>query len=77
MGLLTRLGAPLIAPLFFKSVGQGAATQCYAAVHPGASHINGEYLANCNVARSSRFGRDDRLGQRLWDATERIVAELP
>jgi WW domain-containing oxidoreductase len=75
-GPIMRYGAPLVSPLFFKSVGQGAATQCYAAVHPGAARISGEYLANCNIARSSRFGRDEKLAERLWDTTERIVAEL-
>jgi WW domain-containing oxidoreductase len=64
------------APLFLKSVPQGAATQVWAAVHPDAAALRGEYLADCNVARASARGRDDVLAERLWEASERIVAEL-
>lgn len=77
MGLFMRIGAPLLAPLFWKNVGQGAATQCYLAAHPGAAGVNGEYFADCKIAKPSRFGRDDQLAHRLWETTERIVAELP
>jgi NAD(P)-dependent dehydrogenase (short-subunit alcohol dehydrogenase family) len=77
MGPLMKIGGPLVSRLFFKNVGQGAATQCYLAVHPGVAGISGEYFADCNIAKPSRFGRDDQLAQRLWETTERIVAELP
>jgi WW domain-containing oxidoreductase len=60
----------------FKTVGEGAATQCYVAVHPAASGISGEYFMNCNIARPSRYGRDDALSGRLWEVSERILAEL-
>ena len=71
-----RRAANLFSPLFFKSVAQGAATQCYLAVHPDAASFNGLYLVDCNVAKPSRFGRDQALAERLWQRTERIVAEL-
>ncbi len=63
-------------PLFMKNVGQGAATEVWAAVHPDAGKINGEYLADCNVKRSSRQGQDAELAARLWEVTERKVADL-
>jgi NAD(P)-dependent dehydrogenase (short-subunit alcohol dehydrogenase family) len=63
--------------LVLKSVGQGAATQCYVAVHPDAADVRGEYFADCNVARSSAFGRDDALAEALWRRTEEFVAGLP
>jgi NAD(P)-dependent dehydrogenase (short-subunit alcohol dehydrogenase family) len=62
--------------LALKSVAQGAATQCYVATHPTVSQITGEYFADCNVARSSRLGRDDALAERLWTVSEDIVARL-
>lgn len=61
---------------FLKSVGQGAATQVWAAVHPDAAAHNGEYLADCNVKASSGRGRDAALAARLWEESERIVAKL-
>lgn len=63
-------------PLFLKSVAEGAATQCWAAVHPDAGALRGNYLADCNVAEPIPAGRDDALAAALWDATEAIVARL-
>ena len=76
MGAWTQAAAGLASGLFFKSPGEGAATQCYVAVHPSASGISGEYFMNCNIARPSRFGRDDALAERLWAVSERILSEL-
>lgn len=59
-----------------KSLGQGAATQCYVAAHPDAGRISGEYFADCNVAASSEHGKDMGMAKRLWDVSEEIVAGL-
>jgi len=72
MSSLTQTAAALASGVFFKTVGEGAATQCYVAAHPAASGISGEYFQNCNVARPSRYGRDPALAERLWDVSERI-----
>jgi len=61
-------------PIALKSIPQGAATQCWAAVHPDAASVNGAYLSDCNRAVTSAHGRDDALAERLWDETEKIVA---
>ncbi len=63
-------------PLFLKSIPEGAATQTWAAVHPAAGEHNGEYLADCNVARASAHGRDTALATRLWEETEALVARM-
>lgn len=76
MGLGARLLFPLAAAIAMKNVQQGAATQCYVAVHPATAKVSGEYFADCNVAPSSRHGRDDALADRLWERTEQIVAAL-
>jgi retinol dehydrogenase 12 len=70
-----RAGMNALQPLLVKSVAEGAATQCYLAVHPGVTE-NGEYFADCNVAKSSALGRDPRLAARLWETSERIAREL-
>jgi len=67
----------VVSPLFLKSIPQGAATQVYAAVHPDAAELNGEYLVDCNVAEASSHAQDPSLAERLWTVTEEIVAELP
>jgi WW domain-containing oxidoreductase len=76
MSAFARASMSLAAPLFFKSIPQGAATQCYVATHPSLEGVSGEYFADCNVARSSRLSRDPELATRLWERSERIVAEL-
>ena len=65
----------MIGPLGLKSVAEGAATQCYLAVHPEVQ-ANGEYFADCNVKASSAFGEDRELARQLWEKSEEIVAGL-
>jgi WW domain-containing oxidoreductase len=66
----------IAAPLVLKSVGEGAATQCYLAVHPGVEGVTGKYFADCNESRSSSHGRDETMAERLWEVSEKIVAEV-
>ena len=53
---------------------QGAATSVYAAVAPELSGQSGAYLATCAVASSSPEGQDAALAERLWTASDQIVA---
>lgn len=62
--------------LVLKDVHQGAATQCYAAVHPDAAGLNGEYFEDCNVSKSSKHGRSAELAEKLWAASEEIADAL-
>lgn len=71
-----RLIYPVASAVAMKNVAQGAATQCYVATHPSLEGVSGEYFADCNVAKSSRLGRDAELGERLWSVTEEIVSRL-
>jgi WW domain-containing oxidoreductase len=64
-------------PVALKSVPEGAATQCFLAVHPSVAGISGEYFSHSNVASCSAYARDAALGARLWTESERIVAGLP
>lgn len=76
MGAVISTAANLLGPLFFKSIPQGAATQCYAAVHPETATMSGKYFSHCNVAETTAKGRDRDLARRLWERTEEIVAEV-
>lgn len=68
--------APVVSAIALKSIPQGAATQCYVAVHPSVANVSGEYFADCNIAKSSRHGRDDSLAELLYQRTEEIVRDL-
>ncbi len=65
-----------VAPIFFKTIAEGAATQTFVAAHPGADGISGEYWSDCNVATSSAYGRDQALAEKLWAKSEEIAAAL-
>ncbi|WP_157218800.1 SDR family NAD(P)-dependent oxidoreductase [Flavisphingomonas formosensis] len=67
----------LLSAVAFKTVPQGAATQCYAAANPQAAALNGQYLADCNIAPARPDAEDAALAARLWDVSEQIVAKLP
>lgn len=60
--------------LFSKSPAQGAATSVFAATAPELAGQSGSYLSDCAVASSSSQAQDDELAERLWAASERIVA---
>lgn len=77
MNPLARSVLNITEPFFLKSIAQGAATQCYVAVNPGAAGISGTYFADCNVAKCRADGNDPELAKKLWDKTEEIVAGLP
>ncbi len=57
-----------------KTVGQGAATQVYAAVHPAMAGVTGVYLSDCAVAETLPEGQDDALAAALWERSEAIAA---
>ena len=75
MPRVVQAGLAIASPLVLKSVGQGAATQCFVATHPDLV-ASGEYFADCNIARSSSLSRDPDLARRLWDESERIAREV-
>lgn len=64
------------APLVLKNAAEGAATQTYAATHPSMEGVSGKYLVDCNEGRPGRHGRDPAMAEKLWEVTERIVAEV-
>ena len=76
MGSMVSAALSIANPLVLKSIPQGAATQCYAAVHPSMTGISGEYLADSNLSTPSKFGQDPQLARALWKKTEELVAEL-
>lgn len=74
MGTAARIVAPIAGAIALKNVHEGAATQCFVATRPDLAHVTGEYFSNCNRAKSSAFGADQELAERLWKKTEEIVA---
>ena len=76
MNPIARGALAIAAPLVLKSTGEGAATQCYLAVHPSVEGVAGKYFSDCNVGKSSSRGRDAEMAAKLWGVSEKIVAEV-
>jgi NAD(P)-dependent dehydrogenase (short-subunit alcohol dehydrogenase family) len=76
MNPLANVAFAVARPLALKNIGQGAATEVWAAVHPAAASVNGQYLSDCNIAKPRRRAEDPALAERLWTETERLVAAL-
>jgi NAD(P)-dependent dehydrogenase (short-subunit alcohol dehydrogenase family) len=70
-GLLSRVMA-LTAPLFARSPEQGADTLIWLATSAQAAGLNGEYVADREIALPTRQARDPRLGAQLWALSERL-----
>jgi WW domain-containing oxidoreductase len=66
-----------VGPLFLKTVPQGAATEVYVAASPALAGVSGQYFADCNVAQARRDTNDAALAKKLWEVSEKIVADLP
>ncbi len=76
LGLLnTAFG--VVAPLVFKTIPEGAASQVWAMTAADPAQIDGQYVYDSNVQRSSRHGADMAMAERLWTVTEEILAGLP
>ncbi|HNC99291.1 MAG TPA: SDR family NAD(P)-dependent oxidoreductase, partial [Myxococcota bacterium] len=76
MGSFLNGAMDLFGGLFLKTIPQGAATQVWAATHPATATLTGQYMADCNVAKSSAHGQNMDMAARLWARTEEIVATL-
>ncbi len=77
MGGIVQAALALAGPFVLKTVPQGAATEVFAAVHPKALALAGQYLASCNAATPRRDAEDEELARKLWTVSEEIVQGLP
>ncbi|KAJ7952289.1 short-chain dehydrogenase TIC 32, chloroplastic-like [Quillaja saponaria] len=59
--------ANAVGKYFLKNVQQGAATQCYVALHPQVKGISGEYFMDSNLAKSTSLANDAELAKKLWE----------
>ena len=66
MSPVIAMAMKVLRPIAFKTIAQGAATQCYAAVHPDVAEFNGAYFKDCAPAQPTAAARDDALAERLW-----------
>ncbi|KAL2342745.1 hypothetical protein Fmac_004030 [Flemingia macrophylla] len=59
--------ANMVGKYFLKNVQQGAATQCYVALHPQVKGISGEYFMDSNKADPTSLAKDSELAKKLWE----------
>ena len=73
-GFLLRALQP-ISLMISKTIAQGAATQCYLAVHPDLDGVTGGFYSDCRPARANPLADDTAFQDRLWEVSEAILAE--
>src|SRR5690606_18008217 len=56
-----------------RTPAQGAATPCYAAVHPRMAGVTGLFLRDFQPAGQSAAQRDARMARRLWNISEELT----
>ncbi|KAJ0979469.1 hypothetical protein J5N97_014943 [Dioscorea zingiberensis] len=59
--------------IFWKNVPQGAATTCYAALHPSLKGVTAKYFLDCNEMKPSPLATDETLAKKLWGFSEKLV----
>ncbi|GAB2272504.1 Short-chain dehydrogenase TIC 32 B, chloroplastic [Dionaea muscipula] len=63
----------LFTMLLWKNIPQGAATTCYAALHPSLRGETGKYFADCNQFKPSTLASDETLAKKLWDFSNKLI----
>jgi retinol dehydrogenase-12 len=66
-----RIGTKLAKP-FLKTVEEGARTSVFVASSPTLEGASGLYFANEKPAKPSRWARDDREANKLWELSEQL-----
>jgi retinol dehydrogenase 12 len=62
-----------VAGLFFRSARRGAATIVHLAASEEGGRVSGGYFVESRLATPSLQAQDDELGERLWQASERLT----
>ncbi|XP_077241930.1 short-chain dehydrogenase TIC 32, chloroplastic-like [Tasmannia lanceolata] len=58
---------------FFKTVPQGAATQCYVALNPQVKGVSGKYFRDSNIAKPQTQATDMELASKLWEFSMSLI----
>ena len=66
----------LISWAIWKSVEEGAATQCYVATQPSLKNVSGHFFSDCNpiIPKSPHFS-NYKLSAKLWDVSLNLTSE--
>jgi NAD(P)-dependent dehydrogenase (short-subunit alcohol dehydrogenase family) len=67
-------GLKVIKP-FILTPDKGARTSVYVASSPELADVSGEYFVRCRPGRATRVAKDQEAAVRLWEASEKLVAE--
>ncbi|XP_024994520.1 short-chain dehydrogenase TIC 32, chloroplastic-like [Cynara cardunculus var. scolymus] len=62
-----------VANSFLKNIPQGAATTCYVALHPQLKGVSGQYFADSNLNKASKYALDADLAKKLWDFSSKLT----
>ena len=73
-GGVLAFGLRVITP-FILTPEKGARTSVYAASSPELAGVSGRYLVACRPRTPSKAARDGEAAARLWEASEKLVAE--
>ncbi|MFK8020831.1 MAG: SDR family oxidoreductase [Pseudomonadales bacterium] len=71
-GLFSRV-IGLFAPLFEKTIAEGAATQVYLAANPDAAQHNGCYFSDVATKTPSKYGQDTSMQRKLWQVSNELI----
>ncbi|KVH95425.1 Glucose/ribitol dehydrogenase [Cynara cardunculus var. scolymus] len=58
---------------FFSVFLNGAATTCYVALHPQLKGVSGQYFADSNLNKASKYALDADLAKKLWDFSSKLT----
>ncbi|XP_028276291.1 dehydrogenase/reductase SDR family member 13-like [Parambassis ranga] len=74
MSLWLRLLMIPFAMLFFLDTEGGSQTTLHCALQEGIEPLSGRYFSNCALQQVGAKGRDDALGKKLWEVSERLTS---
>ncbi len=63
----------MFSTMTLKTIPQGAATQCYVAVHPDNAAVSGKYFADCALKEPAAVAYDEAQAEALWEWSESVI----
>ena len=73
VALSTNPSVAMFSRMTLKTIPQGAATQCYVAVHPDNATITGKYFSDSALKEPAAVAHDEAQAEALWQWSESVM----
>ncbi|KAH7425080.1 hypothetical protein KP509_11G038900 [Ceratopteris richardii] len=73
LAVIAPLVENILSWIVLKTIPQGAATQCFLAIHPAVCGVSGKYFQNCTFSKRSDLASSATLSRKLWEFSDSLL----